>query len=253
MRNRTRTALLVLAVVLTVSLFAVPVAGIESTSSDLPDETEVGTQTEATFEVTDLYDEFEDWTLVGETNLTNVTWTVVQMNQAGDQISQESYDGATFESGIDIDDGTNTVEVRVTGTVPEIETLRYDPPETYTYAEFTLTRNGGTEGTIETHEVHHYTEASKSSREVIAASEESVEAADDDGARRTLNNAISAYEAGDFDNANDLADQAQESADRSQLIDTAIQYGVVAIVVLVIVAVGIFTYRKRQSGPGRLR
>lgn len=250
---KSKTFALVFACLLVVSLFAVPVVAVDSTPEDLPDETEVGSETEATFELSNLYEEFEAWTLQGETNLTNVTWTVSQYNQAGEQVGQQSYDGQEFTEAVDIDDGTHTIEVRVVGTVPEIEELSYDPPQAYRFAEFSLVRDGGTEGVIETHEVHHYTEESKEAWEAVKAAEETVEAVDDDDAARTLENAISAYEAGDFDNAIDLADQAESAAERSQTIQSAMLYGGIGLVALVAAVGGVYVYRKRKQDPSRLR
>lgn len=235
------------------AVLAMPVAGVSSSSEDLPAETEVGEQIETTFELTDLYTDFESWTLHGETELENVTWTVVMLDQAGNQVEQNDYDGQEFEQAVSIDDGTHSVEVRITGEVPEIEEFSYDPAETYTAGQFSLLREGGTQGEIGKHDVHKYTAESKSAREAIDDARNAVEAASDDQAERTLNNAISAYNSGDFENAIDLAEQAKESAERSALIGSAMVYGGAGIVVLVIIAGAVYFYRKRQQGPSRLR
>ncbi len=243
----------VFAVLLFGTLFAGTALAVQSTPQDMPDEAEVGTEMETTFEIDELFDEFETWTLTAETELENATWTIWQYNQGGSEISREETDGSETTQPIDIEDGTATVEVRVTGTTPEIDELSYDPPDRFVVANFTQMREGGTDREIETHETHYYTAESKEAREAIDSARTAVEASGSDDAQSSLDSAISAYESGNFENAIDLAERAEDEADRSELLRTGLMIGGVAIVVALLAGVGYRVYRSRQKGPSRLK
>ncbi|WP_181692299.1 hypothetical protein [Natronomonas sp. LN261] len=235
------------------ALFAGSATAVESSPQDLPEESEVGTDFEATFEVTGLFDEFERWTLVANTELENATWTIRRYNQAGDELSREDADGPTATEPVDIDDDTARVEVRVTGTTPELEALSYEPPDRFVAAAFTLEREGGTERTIGSHEVHHYTEQSREAREAIDSASEAVEESGSDEARSSLDSAISAYESGNFENAIDLAERAEGEVSQSRLIRNALLGVGVVIVLAVLLGGGYWVYKSRQQAPSRLK
>lgn len=252
MRSKALLAV-VAAGVLATAMLAAPVAAVDSSATDAPDESEVGTEFEATYELTDLFEDFEQWTLVGETEVTSVTWTVTQYDQAGNQVAQESYDGQQFGQAVDIESGVSRIEVRVTGTTPTFDTPRYDPPQRFTAAAFTLDREGGTQQDIDSYEVHHYTQESRSTRQDLEAAEAVVERSGDDQSRETLQRAISAFEAGNYDNANQLADRAENEANRNARVQSTMLYGGAAVVVLVLLGGGYYLYQSRKQGPGRLR
>ena len=235
------------------TLFAGSAAAVQSSPTDLPEESEVGTDFEATVELTELFEEFGEWTLSAETELENSTWTIRQYNQAGDEISREDTDGQNATQAVDIDDGTARVDVRVTGTTPEAEAWSYDPPDSFVVANFTQEREGGSDRDIDTHRSHHYTTESKDAREAIDRAQESVEGSGSDSARSSLNSAISAYESGNFENAIDLAERAEDEASQSQLIRNALIGVAVVIVLALLIGVGYRVYKSRQKGPGRLR
>lgn len=247
-----RALSVVVAGLLAVSLLAGGAAAVE-TSSDAPAESEVGADFQATFEVTDLFVDATEWTLHGETNLTNVTWTVTVYDQADNQIRQETYADATFEEDIDTDSGTNRVEVEVVGTTPEIENFTYDPSETFTAAAFTEVRPGGTEHEIDSYEVHHYTEDSKEARQAIDAARDAVERSGSSDGQQSLESAISAYESGNFDNAVSNAERAEEEASQSQFVRNAAMLAGGAIVLLLVAGGGYYAYRSRQEAPSRLK
>jgi len=235
------------------TLFAGSAAAVQSSPTDLPEESEVGTDFEATFELTELFEEFGEWTLSAETELENSTWTIRQYDQAGSEIQREDIDGQNATQAVDIDDGTARVDVRVTGTTPEVEAWSYDPPDSFVVANFTQEREGGSDRDIDTHRSHHYTTESKDAREAIDRAQESVEGSGSDSARSSLNSAISAYESGNFENAIDLAERAEDEASQSQLIRNALIGVAVVIVLALLIGVGYRVYKSRQKGPGRLR
>ncbi|MEF8808273.1 hypothetical protein [Natronomonas sp.] len=244
---------LLVAGLLVSSLAVGSAAAVDSSPEELPEESEVGTEYEATFELTNLFDEFEQWTLNGETELTNVTWTVVQYDQAGNQVDQTSTDGQEFNEDINIDDGTSRIEVQITGTTPEIGNLSYDPEERFTAANFTQVREGGTQQDIATHDAHHYTADSKEARNAIDDASTIVEGSGDSEAESSLQSAISAYEAGNFDNAISLANRAEDEATQTQTRQSFLLYGAAAVVVLLLLGGGYYLYKSRQQGPSRLR
>jgi hypothetical protein len=241
------------AALLAAAVLATPVAAVDSTTIDEPGDAEAGTDFEATYELTDLFSDFEQWTLAGETEVTSVTWTVTQYDQAGNQVVQDSYDGQEFTQSVDIESGVSRIEVRVRGTTPTFETPRYEPPQRFVAADLTLQRQGGTEQDIATYEVHHYTQESRSTREDIEAAETTVDRSGDEQSRDTLQSAISAYEAGNYDNANRLADRADNEAQRNARTRTTLLYGGAAVLILVVLGAGWYVYQSRKQGPSRLR
>ncbi|MFQ3319931.1 MAG: hypothetical protein ACI8UR_001640 [Natronomonas sp.] len=235
------------------TLFVGPAAAVDSEPQDMPEDAEVGSDVQVTYEFTSLYGEFEQWTLHGETNLTNVTWTVRHYDQAGNQIRQASYDGQSFDEDVNIEDDTSRIEVRVTGTTPEIQNLSYDPPERFTLAKFTQVRSGGTEDEIADYQIHHYTQETKEARNAIDSASEAVEGSGSSEAQSSLDSAISAYEAGNFENAISLAERAEDEATQSQSVRTAVLAGAGVVVLLVLLGGGYYLYKSRQQAPSRLR
>ena len=238
---------------LAATVLASPAAAVDSGPQDVAEESEVGTDYEATYELTDLFTDFEQWTLVGETDLESVTWTVTQYDQAGNQVAQDSFDGQEFQQGVDIETGVSRIEVRVTGTTPGFETPTYDPPQRFTGASFALNREGGTQQDIETYEVHHYTQESRSTRRTLDRATETVDASGDDQSRETLDSAISAYNGGEYDLANQLANRAEDEAQSSQRNRTLLLYGGAAVVIGFLLGGGYYLYQSRKQGPSRLR
>ncbi|WP_254840487.1 hypothetical protein [Natronomonas marina] len=252
MRSKVPLSVL-LAALLAASVLAGPVAAVDSGPMDAPEESEVGSEFDATYELTDLFTDFERWTLVGETEIESVTWTVTQYDQAGNQVAQESYDGQEFSQEIDIESGVSRVEVRITGTTPAFETPNYDPPQRFSAASFTLNRQGGTQQDIASYETHHFTQESRSARQDIDEASEVVGQSSNDGSQETLQRAISAYNAGNYDNANQLAEEAENEAQQSQRNRTLLLYGGAAVVVGLLIGVGFYVYQSRKQGPSRLR
>jgi predicted nucleic acid-binding Zn ribbon protein len=241
------------AVLLAIAVLAPPVAAVESTALDEPDDAEVGTDFEATYELTDLFTDFEQWTLAGTTDVRRVTWTVTQYDQAGNQVVQESYDGQEFTQEVDIESGVSRIELRVRGTTPSFDTPTYDPPQRFVAAAFTLQRQGGTQQDVDRYEVRYYTQESRSTREDIEDAEAVVQRSGDEQSREDLNSAISAYEVANYDNANRLADRAKDQAKRTARTRSALLYGAAGFVLVIVLGAGWYVYQSRKQGPGRLR
>jgi len=252
--NSSRSSSLV--ALLLVLVFAVGTVGAVSVAqANPPTNAVVGNEVTATFVLNDLYADYDAWTLQGQTELTNVTWTVETFNQAGDKQGESSYDGQSFGQAIDIQDGTAQVRVTATGTVPAITNYTYQPAEQFTFAKLVETRTGGTSQTLQTYTTHPYTDQSRQARQAIAAAQQAIDDAGGNAqAQRTLKSAISAYDNANFANAVDLANQAQESAGKAQSSHqrTQLILYVVGAIILVGLLVGVVLYWRGNRTHSRL-
>ncbi|WP_049984963.1 hypothetical protein [Halobellus rufus] len=253
-----RFSRLALACLFVLSVATVPVAAVSVGDSAVPSDEEVGTEVTATATLTELYQNpsLESWTLAGSTELTEVTWTVEYYDQTGAKVDQQSFDGQSFSGAqVNADDGTSRVEVRVTGTVPEVGDYTYDPAQSFTVMGLEQTREGGSTNEIETWTATHYTEESREARDAIDEASTAVEEVDDDEAERRLQNAIEAYDGEEFNLAADLAGQAQERAEQTRQSNQRMQlalYGVGGLVVIGLLVGGFLYWRSQQSGHDKL-
>lgn len=257
----------VLALVVLLVAAAAPATAIDATAKGVPGETAVGDEVTSTFTVTEPFmnPSLEQWSLSGETELTNVTWTVTLFDQTGAKVGQQSYDGANFTHGnISADSGVSEIEVRVVGTTPSIEEYTYQPEEEFVVATLRQVREGGTENEIGSWSAHHYTTGtaaepgSKDARDAIESAQAAIDDANADTseAEEVLGNAISAYEAGNFGNAVDLAQQAENNAEQAQQSSQRTQLLLYAggglVGLLVLVGGGYFVYQSRQDDYDKL-
>ncbi|WP_348608017.1 hypothetical protein [Halobaculum rarum] len=248
----------VLAVLVLLFAAAAPAAAVSVQETDVPDSGEVDSQVTATVTLTELYDTYETWQLAGQTGLQDVTWTVTLLNQAGNQVRQESYDGQNFSGAtVDIDEGTAEVRVRVTGTVPTVEAYSYDPQQSFTLLALDQTREGGTSNELTNQSATHYTSESREAREAMESARTAIDAAGNpDTAEESFDSAVNAYEAGNFDNAVTLAERAETEANQSessQQRTQLIMYGVAGLVVLGVLAGGVVLFlRNRGDGYDKL-
>ncbi len=261
------------AILAVVALLAVAAVGtataVSVTDEDVPEEKRVGEQYTATITLGELYKNpsYTNWTLRGETELQDVTWTITtEDTDTGKQIDQSSFDGQTFNySKIDAEKtDTNQVTVKVTGTVPEVANYTYSDKETFVVASLTQVREGGATNAIGTKTAHHFTSESKSAREALDSAKSDIESAKSSGAsvstaQQSFESAVSAYENGNFENAETLANRASDEAgsaasakqsaeSRNQLI----MYGAAGLAVVLVLGGGIYWYRQQQDDYSRL-
>lgn len=234
---------------------AVPVAAVSTSASGVPDEAEVGTEVEATYTLTDLYEDgVNEWTLRGSTELDGVSWLVEKRKLSGDTTT-ESYGGSSFETTVSATNDVDRVTVSVVGSTPAVEAWQYDPPE-----QFTMTRlvriKGENENSLGTWEVHHFTADSAAARTAIDRAQDAVDDDSPADAQRDLEQAVSAYEAGNFDNAisnaedaEDAAREAQQARQRRQLLF----FGGLGVLALLIVFGGVYYYQRQQQEYTELR
>lgn len=250
----------VLAVLALVLAAAAPAVAVSVGSVDAPESGEVGSQVNATVTLGQLYQEpsLEEWQLAGSTELTNVTWTVMWYDQTGARVNQESYDGGEF-SGATISAAENHAEVRVrvTGTVPQVANYTYDPQPSFTLVSLRQGRSGGTSNAVVARNATHYTPASRQARQALDSAAATIEEAGNPAeAQTTFESAVSAYNAGNFDNAVQLANRAADEASAVQNTrqrNRLLLYGGAAVVALgVVVGGGFLLWRSRQDNYDKL-
>jgi hypothetical protein len=257
--NSNRSSRVVLATLVVLLAATVPAAAVSVTGEDVPEEAQVGTQVSATITIEELYQnpQSEQWQLSGATELTDVSWTIVYYDQTGSQVNLVEPTGQSF-SGVDIaaSSGTAEVEVRVTGTVPEVDSYSYDPAQRFQLMELTRGQQGGASDTVERWETHHYTERSASARTAIDEAGSAIETARSNGAnpadaQANYEDAVAAYNDGSFDVATNLANRATQQANQaqqSQQTQQLIIYAVGGLLVLGLLVGGV-VYWRSQQGP----
>lgn len=240
---------------LVATLVATPVAAVSTDVDGLPADAEVGSEIEVTYTLTDLYEDgVNEWTLRGSTELTGVSWTVSKRKLSGDVV-RESYGGASFETSVSAAEDVDRVTVRVTGTVPAVEAWRYEPPERFLATRLVRVA-GENENELGRWQVHHYTEESSEARAAIESARASMGDDPPEDAERSLEQAISAYEGGNFPNAianAEDAERAAESARESRQRLQLLLYGAIGVVALLAVFGGIYYYQSRRDSYSQLR
>jgi len=257
--NSNRSSRVVLATLVVLLAATVPAAAVSVTGEDVPEEAQVGTQVSATITLEELYQnpQSEQWQLSGTTELTDVSWTIVYYDQTGSQVNLVEPTGQSF-SDVEIaaSSGTAEVEVRVTGTVPEVDSYSYDPAQRFQLMELTRSQQGGASSTVESWETHHYTERSASARTAIDEAGSAIETARSNGAnpadaQANYEDAVAAYNDGSFDVATNLANRATQQANQaqqSQQTQQLVIYAVGGLLVLGLLVGGV-VYWRSQQGP----
>jgi hypothetical protein len=257
--NSNRSSRVVLAAVVLLLVATVPAAGVSVTGENVPGAGQVGEQVSATVTLEELYQnpQSERWQLSGETELTDVSWTVVYYDQTGSQVNLVEPTGQTFDGlTVAASSGTAEVEVRVRGTVPDVEAYSYDPPQSYLLMELTRGQQGGASSTVDSWQAHHYTERSASARTAIDEAGAAIDAARSNGAtpgeaQANYEDAVAAYEDGSFDVATNLANRATDQANQarqSQRTQQLIIYAVGGLLVVGLLIGGVVYWRSKQ-GP----
>lgn len=253
-----RFSKLSLACLVALTALVAPVAAVTVADEDVPSDAQVESKVTATVTLDELYQnpQLESWTLAGSTELTDVTWTVTYYDQTGSKIDQQSFDGQNF-SGANVvaDDGTSEVEVRVSGTAPTIDAYTYDPEQSFTVMSLQQTREGGSSNDLRTWTTHHYTAESQDARSALDESRAAVQNSGSDEAQGTFDNAVSAYENGNFELATELANQAQseaEQAEQSSQTRQLLIYAAGGLAAIGVVVGGVFYWRSQQNSYDKL-
>lgn len=223
-----------------------------------PTDAEVGTNVEElTFEVTEPFQPRADWTLRGTTELANASWTVEEIDTAGDVVERTRYPQAddptpeTFEHELSQGNDVTLVRVTLSGDVPPIENHSYDPAERLIVAEFEQLTPNNVEP-LATFETHPYTADSRAARNAIEDAQAAIdEVGGHEDAEADLADAIRFYNNGQFDSAIENAERAERKAtnaqQQSELVELAL-LGLGVVVVLAIIIGGIYWRRSNRTG-----
>ncbi|GGM33017.1 hypothetical protein [Haloarcula argentinensis] len=245
--NKTAALLCVVALLATAgtaSAFSVSAEGV-------PTETAVDEEVSVTYTIDDPFtDAPNEWTLAGSTELQDVSWTVTVF-RAGNQVSQETYGDQSFEQDLEIDNNGDQVRVELVGTTPAISNYTYDPAQNYQVASLSRI-SGSNEDEFRNDTVHHYTEESQSARQAIDDAQAAIdEAGGNEEAEELVSSAISSYENGNFQNAQDLAgqaeNQAQQAQQSAQTQQTLLLVGGGLVVLLLLVGGGYYAYTQMSE------
>lgn len=270
-------AAILLVSALVLASVAVPAVAVSVASEDVDGSAEVGATIEGSWTFDTLYQEpsFKTWTLLAETGMNNVTWTVALENPSGEIIHTDQFNGTSFELddiSSDSQYGTVTaVHVTVRGDAPTVDSFTYPENETFLVAEFTQRAGeSGSSNQIGEWHAHHFTTGnenkpgSKAAREAIESANASIAdaaaaGADVSDAKSSMQNAIDFYELGQFqkavtqaERADEQATEAKQSASQSAQLRTLALYGGGAIVVLALVGGGIYYWRSQQESYDKL-
>jgi|AntRauTorcE11898_2_1112593.scaffolds.fasta_scaffold27958_2 hypothetical protein len=249
------TAAALVALVIAMAAVGTAVA-VDTTDISAPEEVEVGEEVTAEVTITELYQPDNDWTLRGTTQLQNISsWQVTQTYPNGTEVSETFEGQSQFELEVTSSENFESIEVSITGDAPPVDEYTYDPPQTFEAAKLTKVIGEG-ESNIETVEVHHYTNESRTAWNAISEAQEVVEDSGNAEAENRLQQAISAYESKNFGNAESIANDAKKTAEESQQSEetmTLVLYGIGALVVLALIGGGIYYYRNQQDSYDKLR
>ena len=232
--------------------FAGAASALTVSAEGVPTESAVGEEVSVTYTIDEPFTDVPNqWTLEGETELENVSWTVTVL-RAGGQVSQETYGGQSFTQDLDIDNDGDEVQVELVGEVPAVEEYSYEPEERYTVASLARL-SGSNENEFRNDSAHHYTNESREARTAIEDASAAInETGGNSEAEQLRDNAISSYESGNFNNSIDLAGQAEntaQQAQQSQQTTRTLLYAGAAIVVLIVLgAVGLYFYSQSSGG-----
>jgi len=246
----------ILGVLLAISLVAVGTAGAVSFDGEPPAAKNVNDTAEMNATVNDPFEgQPETWTLRGETELENASWTV-QVYEQGSRLRTETHQG-TLEEELD-STGQATpdrVVVQVTGDVPDDIQYNYEDKSSENYTVISLENaNSGEE--LQSYDAHRHTDGSKSARTAIQDAEAAIDELDNpsDDAQNQLDRAISSYDNGNFENARSLAEDAQSNAEEQQSSSLPLPLiGGAVVLVLLVVGGGAYYYKSQQSETHKLQ
>lgn len=233
-------------------------AALDVSASDVPSDAEVGSEVSATITIQDPYqDAPSEWDLRASTDLENVSWRVEESFQ-GDASGEVTAGGQTVEQTVPIEERGDLITIEVTGIVPAVGegNYSYDPAQNFTFVELEQV-TGNNAQTLDTWTVEHYTAQSREARtEIDSARQAIAEAGGVQEASDRLDQAISSYERGNFPNAISIANDAQQIAEESQQSQQTMQlllYAAIGLVVVALVAGGVWYWRQQQDDTYKLQ
>jgi len=224
------------------------------TADDPAREAQAGAEINTTVTIDDAFTENNEWTVGAETDLNNVSWQIEEFDQ-GSRVGQWTDGGSSTSQEVSSDPDGDELRIEIRGEVPAVPEYNYSNPsaENVTFVAVTSTSGDNTQ-TLETYSVHVYTNESKNAREAIDAARAASDAAGNpDGVESTIDNAISSYDSGNFENAMDLANEAEQQATSSQQTSQLMLFGAVAVVAIALIGGGVYYWRNRGDDYDKLR
>lgn len=247
-----KLALLVVALVASAG-----VVGAVSISGDTAEEQKVGSEVEVTYELTQPFEPFQEWTLRGSTELKNVTWTVRAIDTANQTVRSVTYpkeadaDAQTFEHPMSQGENVERFTVTITGDIPSISNFTYRPRTMISVAVFEQARGNNVE-TLAEYRTRPYHNESQTARDAIDSAREAVNSSDaSQDAESDLQDAIDFYDAEQFDEAITNAEQAEQRVEQANEQDQLVQLvllGGGAILLIALLVGGFYWYRGNQTG-----
>lgn len=245
----------ILGVLLALSLTAVGTAAAITVSGDAPAPAENGTEVSMTTSIDEPFADAPDqWTLRGETELENATWTVEAYDQRGNIVTRQDVSGSNFTQDLNFDNDATRVNVTVTGTVPTLSSFNYEDRASENYTVMQLSQVNG-DALDQTWDSHRYTAQSQTARQAIDDAQAAVDEAAGSAGQDNVDRAISAYNAGNFENAISLAEEAQSTAEDNQNdagLPIALIVGAI-VVLLIVVGGGVYYWRSQQQENYKLQ
>lgn len=229
-------------VLLVVALGAAGTAAAVSFSADEPNDAQVGETVTYEVEMTEVFqDQPNQWTVQASTDLEDATYQMIAEDVSDEEVARSD----SGELQVSSEDGIDRVTIEVQGTVPELSSYSYENPEEENFRVLEISQADGP--SLEEWSAHRYTEDSQAARQAIEEAEEAA------GSSEDLDNAISAYNSENFDNAIDLAETAREDAEGQQQTQQYLMFGGIAVVVLLVVGGGYYLYQQRQGNNTKLQ
>jgi hypothetical protein len=235
---------------------AVGSAAAISADGTAPEPRQTGEQVTMEVTIQEPFTEMPDqWTLAGQTDLASANWTVEKLNQRGNVVSRTDVSNATVTESFDIANDTDSIRVTVTGNVPSLSTFNYTDLSVENYTVMSLSQQNGN-SFAEQWRSHRFTEDSRAARQAIDQASAAVENATGNAGQDDLDRAINAYDAGNFDNALSLAEDAEATAEENQPSDDGLPIALIAgavVVLLIVVGGGLYYWQSQQEDTSRLQ
>jgi len=257
--NLTHSSKTVIGVLLVTVLLVSGTAAAVSFDEQPPEPAQVGDTVEAEVTMTDVFEDPlpNSYTLQANTQLNDADFTIRGTDVAGDTVVQEDVASSTATLELSSEQGISEVTIIVEGQVPEMSEFNYQDRsvENYTAVELSRAVDNGT-STLDggVFRAHRFTEQSQQARQAIDAANESVQQTGGGGdGEDDLNLAVAAYNRGNFQNAIDLAENAESTAEGSQQTTQLLLIGGSVVALVAVVGGGAYVYRQRQQDTSKLR
>lgn len=250
----------ILGVLLAISLVVVGIAAAISTTGTQPEPANVNDTVTMNATVEDPFEGQPDqWTLRADSELKNATYSVEVYEQ--DRLVVQDGDQGSVNVSLDRSGQTtpDRIEITVTGEVPDDIQYDYQDRSKENYTVLTLT-NADTGEQLRSWDGHRYTDGSQEARSAIEDAEAAIDKLDDpsEDVQNRLDEAISAYNAGNFDNAVSIANDTQSMAEaereeeKSSGLPLTLVGGVV-LVLLLAVGGGAYYWQTQQQQDYKLQ